>query len=60
MNLEIIIILTILAAAVVGVGLTLFEVKRRVKYRSSQYEKAICNHPAGKGLRTEEDILNGR
>ena len=72
MNLEIIIltILTVAAAvgagltlaSVLGSGLTLFEIKRRVKYRNSQneYEKAINNHPAGKGLRSEEDILNGR
>lgn len=62
MNLEIIIVLTMLIAAVVGAGLTLFEIKRRVEYRRSQYEyeKAINNHPAGKGLRSEEDILNGR
>lgn len=63
MNLEIIIVLTMLIAAVaVGAGLTLFEIKRRVKYRISQseYEKAIRNHPAGKGLQSEEDILNGR
>lgn len=60
MNLEIILALTILIAAVVGSGLTLLEVERRVKYRSSQYEKAMRNHPAGKGLQSEEDILNGR
>lgn len=59
MNLEII-ILIMLTAAVVGAVRTLFEIKRRVKYRSSQYEKAMRNHPAGKGLRSEEDILNDR
>ena len=72
MNLEIIIVLTVLLAAVVGAGLTLAaalgsgltlsEIKRRVKHHNSQneYEKSIRNHPAGKGLRSEEDILNGR
>lgn len=61
MNLEII-ILTILTAAVVGAVVTLFSIKPRVKYRISQreYERSIRNHPAGKGLRSEEDILNGR
>lgn len=62
MNPDIVIALAILIVSVVGVGLTLLEINRRVKHRNSQlaYEKAISNHPAGKRLRTEEDIQNGR
>ena len=64
MNLEMVIILTLLTVAVVvvGTGLALFEIIRRVKLREAQYEyeKSIYAHPAGKGLRSEEDTLNDR
>lgn len=50
------------AVVVLWLVVTLLDTNRRAKYRNSQYEyeKAVRNHPAGKGLRSEEDILNDR
>ena len=62
MNLELVLVLILFAAVVVGSGLAMFEITRSVNRRYSryEYEKAIYAHPAGKGLRSEEDILNDR
>lgn len=62
MNLELVLVLILFVAVVVGSGLALFEITRSANRRDSRYEfeKTIYVHPAGKGLRSEEDILNDR